>query len=74
MKRIVYKISRMAAAVADLTGRIFHRKGEKNSTVWKDGFNYVHPYDPFYQARKKKKRADEVKLDEFEISAFHDGN
>jgi hypothetical protein len=75
MKRIVYTISRMAAVVADLTGRVFHRKGETN-TFLKDGFNYVHPYDPFYQyqGKKKKKRAAEVKLDEFEISAFHDGN
>ena len=71
MNRIVYTISKMATGVADLTGRVFHRKGE--NAVWKDGFNYVHPYDPFYESRNKKKRAAEVKLDEYEISAYHDG-
>jgi len=61
----------MATAVADWNRKVFHRKG--GETVWNSGFNYVHPYDPFYQ-EKKKKRATEVKLDEFEISAFHDGH
>jgi hypothetical protein len=72
MKRIVYTLKKMATLIAGWPGRALHRKGE-GDPVWNDGFNYVHPYDPFYQSRKKKKRTAEVKLDEFEISAFHDG-
>lgn len=72
MKRTVYTLKKWATMVAEWPGRVFHRKGE-SVAVWNDGFNYVHPYDPFYQGKKKKKRTSEVKLDEFEISAFHDG-
>ena len=71
MNRIIYTLRRMATAVADWNRKVFHRKG--GETVWNSVFNYVHPYYPFYQ-EKKKKRATEVKLDEFEISAFHDGH
>ena len=71
MKRTVYTLKQWATLVAEWPGRVFHRKDE--AATWNDGFNYVHPYDPFYQAKGKKKRTSEVKLDEFEISAFHDG-
>lgn len=72
MKRTVYTLRKLAIMIAEWPGKVLHRKGE-NAPVWNGGFNYVHPYDPFYQGKKKKKRAAEVKLDEFEISAFHDG-
>jgi hypothetical protein len=72
MKWIVYTLKKMVAMIADWPGKVLHRKGEMDS-VWKDGFNYVHPYDPFFPALQKKKRVSKVKLDEFEISAFHDG-
>lgn len=71
MKRIFYTLLAIAARVTGVAGRVFHRKGD-GGTTWNDGFNYVHPYDPFYKG-KKKKRTQEVKLDEYEMSAFHDG-
>jgi hypothetical protein len=75
MKWIVYTIKKWATMFANWLGRVFHRKG--NDPIWNDRFNYVHPYDPFYQSlmkRKAKKKSIEVKLDEYEISAYHDGN
>lgn len=71
MNRIISYIGKTFAGVTGRVRHFFHKKGAE-FPAFKDGFNYVHPYDPFYQEVKKRKRSQEVKLDEFEMSAFHD--